>query len=110
MKRLTVFLAMLFAAVSVWGQSVKVEGTVLDNEGYPLPQAAVFVKGGTTGVVTDFDGNYSITVPSDAVLVFSFQGYTEREEAVNGRERIDVTLTVDNLLLEEVHHLVYCQV
>ena len=101
MKRLTVFLAMLFAAVSAWGQSVKVEGTVLDNEGYPLPQAAVFVKGGTTGVVTDFDGNYSITVPSDAVLVFSFQGYTEREEAVNGRERIDVTLTVDNLLLEE---------
>ena len=61
MKRLTVFLAMLFAAVSAWGQSVKVEGTVLDNEGYPLPQAAVFVKGGTTGVVTDFDGNYSIT-------------------------------------------------
>ena len=40
MKRLTVFLAMLFAAVSAWGQSVKVEGTVLDNEGYPLPQAA----------------------------------------------------------------------
>ena len=53
MKRLTVFLAMLFAAVSAWGQSVKVEGTVLDNEGYPLPQAAVFVKGGTTGVVTE---------------------------------------------------------
>lgn len=49
MKRLTVFFTMLFASASLWAQNVKVEGTVLDNEGYPLVQAAVFEKGSSMG-------------------------------------------------------------
>lgn len=101
MKRLTVLLALLCVCNSIFAQNVKVEGTVLDNEGYPLIQAAVLEKGGSGGVVTDFDGHYSISVPSDAVLIFSFQGFLDKEVAVNGRQTIDVTLEIDNLLLEE---------
>ena len=101
MKRLTVLLALLSVSASLWAQTVKVEGTVLDNEGLPLVQAAVFEKGTSNGVITDVDGRYSIKVPSDAVLVYSFQGFTDQEEKVGGRTRIDVTLFLDNQLLEE---------
>lgn len=101
MKKFAVLLSMLLASASLWAQNIKVEGTVFDNEGFPLVQAAVLQKGTTTGVITDFDGNYSITVPKDAVLVFIFQGFLEQEVAVEGRTRIDVTLQEDNLLLEE---------
>ncbi len=101
MKRLTVLATLLFASVALWAQNVKVEGTVLDNEGFPLVQAAVFEKGTTNGVITDYDGHYSISVPSDAVLVYSFQGFTDQEENVDGRTMIDVILSLDNQLLEE---------
>lgn len=101
MKRITVVLALLLSSVSMFAQNIKVEGTVFDNEGYPLVQAAVLQKGTGTGVITDMDGRYSIAVPSDAILVFSFQGFIDREVAVDGRTSIDVTLEVDNLMLEE---------
>lgn len=101
MKKIAVMLSLLLASASLLAQNIKVEGTVFDDEGYPLVQAAVVQKGTSTGVITDIDGNYSISVPKDAVLVFMFQGYMEHEEAVNGRNRINVTLEVDNLLLEE---------
>ena len=75
MKRLTVLFALICASVTLGAQTIKVEGTVLDNEEYPLYQAAVMEKGTTNGVITDFDGRYSIEVPQDAVLVFFFQGF-----------------------------------
>lgn len=101
MKRLTVMFALLCACGSLWAQNIKVEGTVLDNEDYPLYQAAVMEKGTSNGVITDFDGHYSIEVPSDAVLVFFFQGFMEKEVPVNGRTLIDIVLEMDNLMLEE---------
>ena len=96
-----VLFAFILCITSMWGQTIKVEGSVLDSDGYPLPQAAVFIKGGTNGTVTDLDGHYTIEVPSDAILVFSFQGYKDREEMVGGRSIIDVKLSVDSQLLEE---------
>lgn len=101
MKRLVVLFAFILCITSMWGQTIKVEGSVLDSDGYPLPQAAVFIKGGTNGTITDLDGHYTIEVPSDAILVFSFQGYKDREEMVGGRSIIDVKLSVDSQLLEE---------
>jgi len=54
-----------------------VTGKVFDDQGEPLPGATITVEGAPTitGTVTDFEGNYSITVPEDAVLVFSFIGF-----------------------------------
>src|SRR5690606_22375637 len=63
----------------------------------------VQVKGTTHGAATDLDGNYTLDdVAEDAVLVFSYVGYQTLEEAVEGRTVIDVTLTSDAELLEEV--------
>ncbi len=90
-------------------QAQEVSGTVSDSNG-PLPGASVVVKGTTTGTQTDFDGNYSLEVTStDAVLIFSYIGYSTQEVAVGGRTNIDVVLQEDATALDEVVIIGYGQ-
>lgn len=84
-------------------EEVTVTGTVTDSEtGTPIPGINVVEKGTSNGVASDFDGNYSITVPSSAILVFSALGYASQEMAVNDKERIDAALIIDASELDEV--------
>ncbi len=78
-----------------------VTGTVTDETGTPLVGLTVVISGTTTGAVTDLDGHYSIEAPSDAVLVFSYLGYTTQETAVGGRGVIDIQLFPDTELLAD---------
>lgn len=71
---------------------ITVTGTVSDSIGNPLIGVTIKAKSGGTGTVTDASGNYSITVPDDAVLVASYVGYLTKEVAVNGRTQIDIVL------------------
>lgn len=82
-------------------QAQEVSGTVSDASG-PLPGASVVEKGTTNGTQTDFDGNFSLSVGEDAVLVVTYIGYKSAEIAVNGQSTIDVTLEEDTQALEEV--------
>ena len=91
-------------------QQVTVEGTVTDAQGNPLPGVNIVVQGTTTGTTTDMDGNYSIEVPSDATLVFSFVGYQEQTIQVNGREEINVTMSQGAVKMKEVVAIGYGQV
>lgn len=68
----------------------------------PLMGATVLEKGTNNGVATDFDGNYSIEVPSNAVLVISMIGFEAQEIPVSGRTSIDIVLTTDVAALDEV--------
>ena len=79
-----------------------VTGVVSDENGTPLPGASIVVQGTTTGAVADFDGNYSINVASDGVLVFSYVGYAQSAVPVNGRTTINISLQPDSSLLDEV--------
>ncbi|WP_394750352.1 SusC/RagA family TonB-linked outer membrane protein [Spongiimicrobium salis] len=80
----------------------EVSGTVSDANG-PLPGASVLVKGTSNGTQTDFDGNYTLSnVASDAVLVFSYIGYSTQEIPVNGQTTINVTLQENADELDEV--------
>lgn len=79
-----------------------VTGVVTDELGQPLPGASVVESGTENGVSTDFDGNYSIEVASDAVLIFSYLGYTSQEIPLNGRPNLDVQLLPDASQLDEV--------
>lgn len=79
-----------------------VTGTVTDGDGTPLPGANVIVQGTTNGTQTDFDGNYTLNVDDDAVLVFSYLGFTTQEIAVNGNSVINATLQEDAAALDEV--------
>ena len=82
-------------------QAQEVTGTVSDATG-PLPGASVVEKGTTNGTQTDFDGNFSLSVENDAVLVVSYIGYKTQEVSVNGRSSINFTLEEDAEALEEV--------
>ncbi|NIJ43900.1 TonB-linked SusC/RagA family outer membrane protein [Wenyingzhuangia heitensis] len=84
-------------------QQVIVKGNVKDDLGMPIPGANVVVKGTTNGTITDFDGNYSITVKNNnAVLVFSYVGYLTKEVSVNGKTVVDVVLEADVSELDAV--------
>ena len=84
-------------------QDFEVSGTVSDANGAALPGASVLLKGTGNGTTSDFNGNYTITVPSNsAVLVFRYIGFTPKEITVNGQSTINVILEESNQALDEV--------
>ena len=84
-------------------QQKSVSGKVTDSSGSPLPGVSVVVKGTTTGVITDANGNFSLsTVPENAVLQFSFVGMKVQEVAVGMKTSINVTLEEETIGIEEV--------
>ncbi|MCM8568404.1 TonB-dependent receptor [Gramella jeungdoensis] len=98
------FLFILFSANLIFAQTTEVSGTIIASDsGAPLPGVTVLEKGTSNGVITDFDGNYSINLSGEnAVLVFSFVGYATQEVSVNGQSTINVTMQVDMGQLDEV--------
>ena len=97
------FVVTLYAAP---GGDIRVSGVVM-SEGEPLPGASVLVKGTHNGTVTDVDGKYTLTVPADATLVFSFIGLKTTEQKVNGRSVINAELIPDSEQLDEVMVVAY---
>ncbi|NNF20192.1 MAG: TonB-dependent receptor plug domain-containing protein, partial [Flavobacteriaceae bacterium] len=92
--------SLILIAGTVSAQSIS--GTVSDASG-PLPGANVIEKGTTNGTQTDFDGNYQLNLNNpDAVIIFSYIGFKQKEEAVNGRSVINITLEEDASQLDEV--------
>lgn len=83
-------------------EEIGISGSVVETGGTPLPGVNVVVKGTVTGTITDVDGNYELTAPGDAVLIFSFVGFEAQEIPVEGRSQINVTLAPDVEALEEV--------
>jgi len=81
--------------------TVKVTGNVKDNTGESVMGAGVQVKGSSQGVITDANGNFSITVKQGSVLVISYLGYTTQEVVAKGGN-VNVVLQEDNSLLDEV--------
>ena len=82
---------------------LKVSGVVKSSDGEALPGATVVVKGTTSGVITDLDGKYNITIPnSQSTLIFSFVGMQNQEIAVNGKPTINVTLSSVSIGVDEV--------
>ncbi|MBR5431327.1 MAG: SusC/RagA family TonB-linked outer membrane protein [Bacteroidales bacterium] len=105
MKKVRIILSMMLLtlATAVFAQNVSVSGTVTDaSNGESVPGASVILRGTTTGTVTNLDGMFALTVPSNAALIISSIGYKTVEVPVNGRSTINVALEVDNELLEEV--------
>jgi TonB-linked SusC/RagA family outer membrane protein len=84
-------------------QDIRVSGRVTSTTGEPVAGASVVVKNTTIGTTTDGAGNYSLTVPDSAVLVISSLGFETKEENVNGRATINVSLkTADASSLQQV--------
>ncbi|WP_210464361.1 SusC/RagA family TonB-linked outer membrane protein [Rufibacter roseolus] len=84
-------------------QDRSVSGTVTSAEdGSPLVGVSVSLKGGTAGAMTDVNGKYQISVPGNAVLIFSYIGYTPQEVLVSNQSQLNVRLKADRQVLEEV--------
>jgi iron complex outermembrane receptor protein len=100
-RYLTAILLLLLALGAHAQQTVV--GRVTDgSDGAGLPGVNILEKGTSNGSLTDANGNYSITVPSNAILVFSFVGFQSQEVAVEGRTTVNVVLQVDATQLDEV--------
>lgn len=100
-----ILLASIFMLISTLGfsQQRTVTGTVVaSDDGIGIPGVNVVVKGTSSGSATDFDGNYSINVNNNSVLVFSYLGFVTKEVAVGGQTTVNVSLEEDVNALEEV--------
>lgn len=83
---------------------IRVSGTVTEADSdFPLPGVNITVQGQPDrGTTTNIDGEYSLSVPSDAVLIFSYIGFLRQEVAVDGREEINISLESDVAALDEL--------
>ncbi|MDE6058018.1 MAG: carboxypeptidase-like regulatory domain-containing protein, partial [Muribaculaceae bacterium] len=96
-------LVAILMAIPAFAQNIDVSGTVVDKDGEPLIGATVMIVGSSKGTATDLDGNYTLKdVNPKARIIFSYIGYNSLEEQVDGRTTINVVLTDNAELLEEV--------
>ena len=104
-RKLFLFLSLcIFAIGSVMAQ-IQVRGTVVDEDGDPAVGATILIKGTTQGTITDGNGNFTLSAPSDGILVISYVGFITQEVPVSANVR--VTLTTDASLLDEVLVVAY---
>src|SRR5680860_1075192 len=102
-KKAIIWLPLLLCLSLIAHSQETVSGTVSDQDANPLIGVNVQVKGTNTGTATDFDGHYEINdVSENAILVFSYIGYQTQEVLVNGENTLDITMSSDAALLDEV--------
>lgn len=101
--RVAIFmLPMLLLSFWTYAQSVRVKGTVTDEGGTTIMGVNVVIKGTTTGITTDVNGNYQIDADSKSTLSFSFIGYKTQEVLVGNRKEVNIKLLPENLQVEEI--------
>ena len=97
------FLSLFFSQnLSAQQGDIVVEGIVTDPSGIPIPGVNIIQKGTTNGTVTDFNGGFSLEVPRDAVLQFSYLGYDAIEVKVDDRTSLTIEMKASEAALDEV--------
>lgn len=105
-RKLSLIIATFLMVSAVWAQQ-SISGTVSDEDGKPLPGVAVVIQGTSTGAVTNIDGNFTLVVPADATLLFSFVGMISQQIEVKSNTEINVVLQTDAIGIEEVQVIGY---
>ena len=94
--------ALALCSGNAFAQNRSLSGKVVDGTGAPIIGAAVMVAGQTSnGTVTDFDGQFRLTVPTNATLIVSCLGYAEKQIQVGNQNAITITLEEDTTFLDE---------
>ncbi|MFC4094405.1 TonB-dependent receptor [Euzebyella saccharophila] len=91
-KALILSLLFMLSLTLGLAQEIMITGKVIDDQGVVLPGVDIVIKGTTKGTTTNFDGEYTIDAPSDAILVFSSLGFSKKEISVNGQKELDMIL------------------
>lgn len=103
MRKLVFLLSVLLCSLNIAAQNRTVTGKVTDENGNPIPNASVLVKGTNIGTTTKEDGTYSLSVPSNAkVLVFSSVGTVPTDISIGSRAVVNLSLMSENKTLEEI--------
>lgn len=101
MKKILLLILPIFAFTFAFSQT-RISGVVADENEVPLPGVSVYVKGTTTGTITDIKGSYSLSIVSkNAVLVFSFIGFVTEEKTIGAQTTINIKMTPNMVGLEE---------
>ena len=101
-KCIWVFMFYLIGISWAYSQEKTVSGNVTDDTGIPLPGVNILIKGTTTGIQTDFDGNYAIQANEGQILVFSYIGQQTTEITIGQSNLINIQMEQDTQALEEV--------
>jgi TonB-linked SusC/RagA family outer membrane protein len=104
-KKLAMFLSLFFIGIGFLAAQTQVRGTVVDENGESVFGASVLIQGTTQGTVTDANGVFTLSAPSDGTLVISYVGYVTQEVPVS--PRVNVTLLLDRRLLDDVIVVAY---
>mgnify|MGYP000786493933 FL=1 len=105
---LVLMIGLILPTLSVWGQNATITGKVVDPKGEPLVGVSVLEQGTTNGTVTDMNGWYSIVVQKDSSpLRFSYMGFDNQEIVPGKRRVIDVTLTENSVVIDDVVVIAY---
>ncbi len=105
MRKQVKFLIVLAFQIFVFGQAIAqtVKGTVVDSKGETIIGATVLEKGTSNGTITNFDGEFTLTLKNaNAVIEVSYVGFAKQEIRVSGKTQLKVTLQEDTRNLEEV--------
>ncbi len=97
-----IFTLALWVPFYIMAQTIQVKGVVTDHIGEPIIGANILEKGTTNGVITDLDGQFTLSVSPKSTLVVSFVGYIQQEIKVNGQSSLKISLKEDNEMLDEV--------
>lgn len=97
-------LILCFLVFSIYAsaQDRNIKGTVFDENNNGLPGATILIKGTSTGIITDSDGNFSISAPENSVLIFSYVGYLPEEITIVDQSVINISLVPEISNLDEV--------
>ena len=96
------FLVVFLLSAGTYAQEMTITGNVSDEDEETLPGVSIFIVGTTTGTATDFDGNYTITANVGDVIEYSFMGYSNQTRTVGDNSTINVLMTVDSELLDDI--------
>ena len=101
-KQVSILLLLFSWSVAAYAQDRVVSGTVTDESGSAMPGVNIVIKGTSNGTATDADGKFNITAKSDDVILFSFIGYQNNEQAVGARSVVNVQMSSDVKTLTEL--------
>ncbi len=100
--QLLLFFAFMLPIGALAQNNIQLTGTVTDTTGETVIGASVLEKGTTNGVITDIDGNFSLSVSPNATIIISYVGYAAQEIPLNGRQSLKIILKEDTEMLDEV--------
>ena len=102
MKNFILILCLATFSQWVYAQNKQITGRVVDTKGEAAIGASILEKGTTNGTITDFDGNFKLTVGPKAVLQISYIGYKTQEIPVSNKTKLNITMEEDTEVLDEV--------